>query len=153
MKGGYNFSFPTLLHFPGELLLTRIRYLSYRTSNTNVTVPLRDEFNRNEETKTSKNERITMTNGRSMKYRNTDNGIISTFVKLTFYGPLFVKKSEHRNASELSKWFRKSKWFRRSQCFEISLNNTSTVIGCSLITCPLINFKCCYSCCPLLVFC
>ena len=22
MKGGYNFSFPTLLHFPGELLLT-----------------------------------------------------------------------------------------------------------------------------------
>ena len=54
-------------------------------SNTNVKVPLRDEFNRNKETETSRNERITKTNGRSMKYRNTDNGIISTFVKkLTF---------------------------------------------------------------------
>ena len=42
-------------------------------------VPLRDEFNRNKGTdQTSKNERITKTNGRSMKYRNTDNGIIST---------------------------------------------------------------------------
>jgi len=52
-------------------------------ANTNVTVPLRDEFNRNKETETSTNERITKTNARSMKYRNTDNGI-STFVKLTF---------------------------------------------------------------------
>ena len=52
------------------------------TINTNVTVRLRDEFNRNKETGT--NERITKTNGRSMKYRNSDNGIISTFVKLTF---------------------------------------------------------------------
>ena len=31
-----------------------------------------------------KNERITKTNGRSMKHRNADNGIISTFVKLSF---------------------------------------------------------------------
>ena len=53
-------------------------------TNTNVTVPLRDEFNRNKETETSKNERITKTNGRSMEYHNTDNGIISTFVKLSF---------------------------------------------------------------------
>ena len=53
-------------------------------TNTKVTVPLRDEFNRNEETETSKNERLTKANGRSMKYRNTDNGIISTFVKLSF---------------------------------------------------------------------
>ena len=45
-------------------------------------VPLLDEFNRNKETETSTNERIT--NRRSMKYRNTDNGIISTFVKLPF---------------------------------------------------------------------
>ena len=28
MKGGYNFSFPTLLHFPGELLLIR-KYAFY----------------------------------------------------------------------------------------------------------------------------
>ena len=54
------------------------------TANTNVTVPLRDEFNRNKETETSKNERITKNNGRSMKYRNTDNGSISTLVKLSF---------------------------------------------------------------------
>ena len=53
-------------------------------TNTNVTGPLRDKFNRNKETETSTNERITKTNGRSIKYRNTDNGIISTFVKLTF---------------------------------------------------------------------
>ena len=53
-------------------------------TNTNVTVSLRDEFNRNKEIETSTNERITKTNGRSMKYRNTKNGIISTFVKLTF---------------------------------------------------------------------
>ena len=54
-------------------------------TNTNVTVPLRDEFNRNKETETNTNERITKTNGRSMKYRNyTYNGIISTFIKLTF---------------------------------------------------------------------
>ena len=53
-------------------------------TNTNVTVPLRDEFNRNKETEASTNERITKTNGRSMKYCNTDNGIISIFVKLTF---------------------------------------------------------------------
>ena len=32
----------------------------------------------------NKNERITKTNGRSMKYRNTDHGIISTFVKISF---------------------------------------------------------------------
>ena len=42
------------------------------------------EFNRNRETETNKNERITKTNGRSMKHRNADNGIISTFVKLSF---------------------------------------------------------------------
>ena len=53
-------------------------------TNTNVTVPLRDEFNRNKETERNKNERITKTDGRSMKYRNTDNGIILTFVKLSF---------------------------------------------------------------------
>ena len=47
-------------------------------------VPLRVEFNRNRETETNKNERITKTNGRSMKHRNADNGIISTFVKLSF---------------------------------------------------------------------
>ena len=39
---------------------------------------------RNKETETNKNERITKTNGRSMKHRNADNGIISTFVKLSF---------------------------------------------------------------------
>ena len=53
-------------------------------TNTNVTVLLLDEFNRNKETETSKNERITKTNGRSMKSRNTGKGIISTFVKRTF---------------------------------------------------------------------
>ena len=53
-------------------------------TNTNVTVSLRDEFNRNKETETSKNERIPKTDGRSMKYRNTGNGIIRTFVKLSF---------------------------------------------------------------------
>ena len=53
-------------------------------TNTNVTVPLLDECNRKKETETSTNERITNTNGRSMKYRNTGNGIISTFVKRTF---------------------------------------------------------------------
>ena len=53
-------------------------------TNTNVTVPLQDEFNQNKESGTSSNERITKTNGRSMKYRNTDNGIISTLVKLSF---------------------------------------------------------------------
>ena len=58
--------------------------LLVNTANTNVTVPLRDEFNRNKETETSKNERISKTNGRSMKYRNTGNGIISTFVKFSF---------------------------------------------------------------------
>ena len=52
--------------------------------NANATVPLRDEFNRNKETETNKNERITKTDGRSMNYRNTDNGIILTFVKLSF---------------------------------------------------------------------
>ena len=63
------------------------RYLSSGTSNkynTNVTVSLRDEFNRNKETETSKNERIPKTDGRSMKYRITGNGIIWTFVKLSF---------------------------------------------------------------------
>jgi len=39
---------------------------------------------RNKGTETSKNERIPKTDGRSMKYRNTGNGIISTFVKLSF---------------------------------------------------------------------
>ena len=53
-------------------------------TNKNVTVPLRDEFNRNKETETSTNERITKTNERIMKYCNTDNVIISIFVKLTF---------------------------------------------------------------------
>ena len=48
-------------------------------TNTNVTVPRRDEFNRNKETERSTSERITKTNGRSMKCRNTDNGITSTF--------------------------------------------------------------------------
>ena len=50
-------------------------------TTTNVTVPLRVEFNRNRETETNKNERIT---DESMKHRNADNGIISTFVKLSF---------------------------------------------------------------------
>ena len=54
-------------------------------TNTKVTVPLRDELNRNKETEASTNERITKTNGRSKKYRNTGNGIISTFVKLSFF--------------------------------------------------------------------
>ena len=49
-----------------------------------VTVSLHDEFNRNKETETSKNERIPKPDGRSIKYRNTGNGIISTFVKLSF---------------------------------------------------------------------
>ena len=53
-------------------------------TTTNVTLPLRVEFNRNRETETNKNERITKTNGRSMKHRNADNGIISTFVKFSF---------------------------------------------------------------------
>ena len=53
-------------------------------TNTNVTASLRDEFNRNKETETSKNERIPKTEGRSRKYRNIGNGIISTFVKLSF---------------------------------------------------------------------
>ena len=60
-------------------------HLEHQTNaNTNVTVSLRDEFNRNKETETSKNEPIPKTGGRSMKYRNTGNGIISTFVKLSF---------------------------------------------------------------------
>ena len=51
-----------------------ICHLEHQTNTTtNVTVPLHDEFNRNKETETNKNERITKTNGRSMKYRNTDN--------------------------------------------------------------------------------
>ena len=54
-------------------------------TNTNITVPLRDEFNRNKETETSTNERITKTNGRSKKYRNTDNGTISTFVLKAYF--------------------------------------------------------------------
>ena len=64
---------------------THIYHLEHQTNtNTNVTVFLRDEFNRIKETETSKNERIPMTDGRSVKYRNTGNGIISTFVKLFF---------------------------------------------------------------------
>ena len=35
------------------------------------------------ETETSKNERIPKTDGQSMKYRNTGDGIIWTFVKLS----------------------------------------------------------------------
>ena len=59
--------------------------LDHQTNTTtNVTVPLRVEFNSNRETETNKNERITKTNGRSMKHRDADNGIISTFVKLSF---------------------------------------------------------------------
>ena len=54
-------------------------------TNTDCTVPLLGEFNGNKGTETSTNERITKTNGRSMKYRNTCNGIISTFVKLQAY--------------------------------------------------------------------
>ena len=57
---------------------------SHGNTTTNVTVPLRDGFSRNKETETKKKERITKTNGRNMKYRNIDNGIISTFVKLSF---------------------------------------------------------------------
>ena len=53
-------------------------------TNTNVTVSRRDEFNRNKETEISKNERIPKTGGRSMKYRNSGNGIIWTVVKLSF---------------------------------------------------------------------
>ena len=41
-----------------------------------LTVSLRDEFNRNKETETSKNEQTPKTDGRSIKYRNTGNGII-----------------------------------------------------------------------------
>ena len=74
---------------PGlEIGINDIYHLEHQTNaNTNVTVSLRDEFNRNKETETSKNERIPKTDGRSMKYRNTgngNNGIISTFVKLSF---------------------------------------------------------------------
>ena len=62
-----------------------IYHLEHQTNaNTNVKVSLRDEFNRNKETETSKNERIPKTDGRSMKYRNTGKGIIWTFVKLSF---------------------------------------------------------------------
>ena len=56
----------------------------YIICNTNVTVSLLDELNRNKETKTSKNKGIPKTDGRSMKYRNTGNAIIWTFVKLSF---------------------------------------------------------------------
>ena len=61
-------------------------------TNTNVTGPLREEFNRNKETETSTNERITKTNRRSIKYRNNDNGIISTFVKLTFLSMSVIRQ-------------------------------------------------------------
>ena len=54
------------------------------TQNFNVTVSIRDEFNRNKETRTSKNEGTPKTDGRSMKYRNTGNGIIWTLVKISF---------------------------------------------------------------------
>ena len=54
------------------------------SANTNVTVSLRDEFKRNKETETSKNERIPKTDGQSMKYRNTGNGINWTFEKISF---------------------------------------------------------------------
>ena len=58
--------------------------IKQKLTHTNVTVSLRDEFNRDKETETSTNERIPKTDGRSMKYRNTGDGIISTFVKLSF---------------------------------------------------------------------
>ena len=43
----------------------------YENTKTNVTVPLRNEFNQNKETETSKNERIPKTNRWSMEYCNT----------------------------------------------------------------------------------
>ena len=62
-----------------------IYHLEHQTNaNTNITVSLRDEFNRNKETETSKNKRIPKTDGQSMKYRNTGNGIIWTLVRLSF---------------------------------------------------------------------
>ena len=70
-----------------------VYHLEHQTNaNTNVTVSLRDEFNRNKETKTGKNERIPKTDGRSMKYRNTGNGIISTFVKLSFLSMSVIRQ-------------------------------------------------------------
>ena len=70
---------------PGLEIGSDIYHLEHQANaNTNVTVSLRDEINRNKETETSKNERIPKTNGRSMKYRNTGYGIIWTFVKLSF---------------------------------------------------------------------
>ena len=68
-------------------------------TNTNVTVSLRDEFNRNKETETNKNERITKTNGRSMKHRNADNGIISTFVSFLSCPCLLCVKFERRGGN------------------------------------------------------
>ena len=53
-------------------------------TNANATVPLRNEFNRNKENETSTNENKyrQKTKGRSIKYHNAYNGIISTSVKL-----------------------------------------------------------------------
>ena len=70
-----------------------IYHLGHQTNtNTNVTVPLRDELYQNKETETSKNERIPKTNGQSMKYRNTGNGIIVTFVKLSFLSMSVIRQ-------------------------------------------------------------
>ena len=48
-------------------------------TNTNVTVPLQDEFNQNKETGTSTNERITKTNGRSIKYHIDNENYLELF--------------------------------------------------------------------------
>ena len=70
-----------VLNTPGS----DIYHLEHQTNtNTNEAVSLRDEFNRDKETETSKNERIPKSDGRSMKYPNNGNGIISTFVELSF---------------------------------------------------------------------
>ena len=68
-------------------------------ANTNVTVSLRDEFSRNKETETSKNERIPKTDGRCMKYRNTGNGSISTFVKLSFLSMTVMRQIWRRGGN------------------------------------------------------
>ena len=48
MKGGYNFSFPTLLHFPGELLLRAVPVRgpqSLSTIDISYRMALRREIN------------------------------------------------------------------------------------------------------------
>ena len=76
-------------------------------ANTNITVSLRDEFNRNKETETSKNERIPKTDGRSMKYRNTGNGFIWTFVWRSLLLPPqgFRQEAKSRGGTQVARTY------------------------------------------------